>query len=126
MTQEEKHKRDKRFVLERIKEGERYSSKLKSQDRIYFGFHKEISKGVYYPIDVTAYSGEDAISSATQVNMIRELVQDGAIRILDEVPGQRYGEYFLFILEIIRPKFDDLYEIYVEKAEEDKKEDEKK
>jgi len=94
MTPEEKYHSDRWFVLQKIRERELYAPNKNE---------------IRYHLEITPYSKFEQHLPSAQINILKQLADEGAIKILDEESKSGYGAYYLFILQIQRPKFDELY-----------------
>lgn len=112
MTPEEKYNGDKKYVLEQIREKELYSLQSPSREHVYLGNYRVIPKGIQYRVNITPYSKLEKHPPSVQISILRQLAEEGVIKILDEENRTGYGAYYWFLLEIIRPKFDELYRQY--------------
>ncbi len=94
MTPEEKYHSDRWFVLQKIREKELYAPNKNE---------------VAWRFNITPYSQFENPSPSAQINILKQLANEGAIKIIDEESKSGYGAYYLFVLQIQRPKFDELY-----------------
>lgn len=94
MTPEEKYHSDRWFVFQKIRERELYAPD---------------KNGIDYYLEITPFSKFEEHPPSAQINILKQLVGEGAIEIIHEENKTGYGAYYLFVLQIKRPRFDELY-----------------